>query len=450
MPEDLSTVLRQRPRAVVDVSATFTLTIVEGRDAGLSFSLDGARPLRAYVGTSPACDLRLEDRHVSRRHVGLDVRRDRLRVNDLHSTNGTLVDGLEIAEAFLRGGEHLTLGETVLRVELAAPEAQHPISPASRFGRVLGESVVMRRLYPWCERLATSDVPVVIEGETGTGKELLAESIHEASARSEKPFVVFDCTTIPNELVEATLFGAEAGALGPGSAPRAGVFEQASGGTLLIDEIAELDPRVQPKLLRAIERREIRRVGAERAIRVDVRILAATRRDLELEVQAGRLRDDLFFRLAVARIELPPLRERIGDAAVLADHFWRKLSGNQAPLPDDLRAQCAAYPWPGNVRELENLIARRGALGDLPPAPPRFASGSAAPPSKGVVGDSFIDRVLALDLPLTEARTRVVDHFEGRYVEQVLAAHGGNIARAAAASGIARRYFQILRARHVK
>jgi DNA-binding NtrC family response regulator len=449
MPEDPSTVLRERPRTVVDVSATFTLTIVEGRNAGLSLSLDGARPSRAYVGTSPACDLRLEDRHVSRRHAALDVRRDRLRVNDLQSTNGTIVDGIEIAEAFLKGGEHLTLGETVLRVELAAAEAQHPISPASSFGRVLGESVAMRRLYPLCERLATSDVPVVIEGETGAGKELLAESIHETSARSEGQFVVFDCTTIPNELVEATLFGAEAGALSPGSTPRVGVFEQASGGTLLIDEIGELDARVQPKLLRAIERGEIRRVGAERSIQVDVRILAATRRDLELEVQAGRLRDDLFFRLAVARIELPPLRERIGDAVLLAEHFWRKLAGNEAPLPGDLRAQCAAYSWPGNVRELENLIARRAALGDLPPVPPRFSPGSPAP-AGGVAGDSFIDRVLTLDLPLPEARARVVDHFERRYVEQVLAAHGGNVARAAAASGIARRYFQILRARHGK
>jgi DNA-binding NtrC family response regulator len=449
MPEDLSTVLRQRPRTVVAVSATFTLTIVEGRDVGLSFSLDGARPSRAYVGTSPACDLRLEDRHVSRRHAALDVRRDRLRVNDLHSTNGTLVDGVEIAEAFLRGGEHLTLGETVLRVELAAPEAQHPISPASSFGRVQGESIAMRRLYPWCERLATSDVPVVIEGETGTGKELLAESIHETSARAEGPFVVFDCTTVPNELVEATLLGAEAGALSPGSAPRTGVFEQASGGTLLIDEIAELDGRVQPKLLRAIERGEIRRVGAERAIRVDVRVLATTRRDLEGEVQAGRLRDDLFFRLAVARIELPPLRERAGDAALLAEHFWRELAGDEVPLPDDLRSQCAAYSWPGNVRELENMIARRAALGDLPPVPPRFSSGSPAPVG-AVVGDSFIDRVLGLDLPLPEARARVVDHFERRYVERVLAAYGGNVAQAAAASGIARRYFQILRARRVK
>ena len=443
--DELATVLRERPRAAKEISATFTLTVVEGPDAGRSLTIDGARPSRAYIGQSPACELRLADVHASRRHAALDVQRARLRVTDLHSTNGTLVDGIEVAEAFLRGGEHLTIGETVLQVELAAPEREHPLSPAARFGRVLGESVAMRRLYPWCERLAASDVPVVIEGETGTGKELLAESLHEASRRADAPFVVFDCVAVPGGLVEATLFGAEPGATGAGSPGRAGLFEQAHGGTLLIDEIAELDVAVQPRLLRAIDRGEIRRLGGERMVRVDVRVVATTRRDLEREVQAGRLRDDLFFRLAVTRVELPPLRDREGDVALLAAQFWRELLGEEAAVPEDVVAQCEAHVWPGNVRELENAIARRVALGDLPAAPPRFA---AAAPAGAV--DAFVDRVLALDLPLPEARARVVDHFERRYVERVLAAHGGNVAQAAAASGLARRYFQILRARRAR
>jgi transcriptional regulator with GAF, ATPase, and Fis domain len=338
------------------------------------------------------------------------------------------------------------VGETVLRVNLASPEAARALSPATRFGRLLGESTSMRRLYPSCERLAASDVSIVIEGETGTGKELLAESIHETSARAEGPFVVFDCTAVPGDLALPTLFGAEAS----GSAPaRAGVFEQADGGTLLVDELGELDADVQPKLLRAIERGEIRRVGADRPRRVDVRVLATTRRDLEREVQAGRLRDDLYFRLAVARIELPPLREREGDAALLAAHFWRELSGEGDELPADIRAHCEAYSWPGNVRELENFVARRVALGDLPPAPPRFTGAASSVPLPAPARtDSFVDAILALDLALPEARARVVDQFERRYVERVLAAHGGNVAQAAAASGLARRYFQLLRARH--
>jgi hypothetical protein len=373
--DDASTVLRERLRAVHDVSASFTLTIAEGRGAGRSLAIDGARPSRAYVGTSPACDLRLEDRCASRRHAALDVRRSRLHVTDLQSTNGTIVDGVEIAEAFLRGGEVLTIGETVIRVAVASPEAQRAISPASSFGRVLGESVAMRRLYPWCERLAASDVAIVIEGETGTGKELLAESLHETSARAEGPFVVFDCASVAPELVEATLFGAEPGALERGSPARVGVFEQAHGGTLLVDEIAELDPRVQPKLLRAIERGEVRRVGAERATRVDVRVLATTRRDLEREVQEGRLRDDLFFRLAVARIELPPLRERAGDAELLAEHFWRELVGEDAPLPR--RCARSARRTPGPATCASSRTRSRGAWRSAISRRPRLASRAA-------------------------------------------------------------------------
>jgi DNA-binding NtrC family response regulator len=442
MSDDHSTILRERPRAILETSATFTLTVVSGPDAGRALVLDGARPSRAYLGKSPTCDLRLADRQVSRRHVALDVQRARLKVTDLHSTNGTLVGGVEVAEVFLRGGEVITIGETVLQVELTAPERSHALSPATSFGRVLGESIAMRRLFPLCERLASSDVSVVIEGETGTGKELLAESIHETSVRAERPFVVFDAAAVSGDPLEATLFGAEPGALGPGSPPRIGVFEQADGGTLLIDEIAELDLAAQAKLLRAIERGEVRRIGADRPRRVDVRVLATTRRDLDREVNEGRLRDDLFFRLAVARVELPPLRERAGDAAYLAAHFWRELAGDAAPIPADLLAHSAVAAWPGNVRELENAIARRVALGVLPLPPPR----ASAPPSPSA-NDPFVEQVLALDLPLPEARARIVDHFERRYVERVLTAHGGNVARAAAASGLARRYFQLLRAR---
>ncbi|MGH7270919.1 MAG: sigma 54-interacting transcriptional regulator, partial [Polyangiaceae bacterium] len=215
---------------------------------------------------------------------------------------------------------------------MSYPSALEPEDPPpgqtmpNGFGRMLGRSAEMRRLYPLCARLAQSEVSVVIEGETGTGKEVLAEALHEASLRAAGPFVVFDCAAVAPSLLESALFGHERGAFTGALAQRIGIFEQAHGGTLFIDEIGELDALLQPKLLRAIERGEVQRVGSSRWEKVDVRILAATRRNLDREVHAGRFRDDLFFRLAVVRIELPPLRERHGDVAVLSAHFWGQIA----------------------------------------------------------------------------------------------------------------------------
>ena len=302
----------------------------------------------------------------------------------------------------------------------------------------------MRRLYPLAERLAKSHVAVVIEGETGTGKEVLAESMHEEGPRAAGPFVVFDCTAVAPTLVESALFGHERGSFTGATETRHGVFEEAHGGTLLIDEIGDLPLPLQAKLLRALERSEVRRVGGSKWIKVDVRVLSATRRDLDAEVAAGRFRDDLYFRLAVARIELPPLRQRQGDVALLAEHFWSRLGG-RGTLPADWLERLEAYEWPGNIRELHNSVARRVALGaiDLPEAPADDAS-SAAPE-----GDA-VGRILTLDLPLPRARELAVQELERRYLTRVLERHGGNVARAAAASGIARRYFQLLRARQRK
>jgi DNA-binding NtrC family response regulator len=371
-------------------------------------------------------------------------------------------------DAYLAGGEMVRLGETVLRADLVAAAEPEALSRAARFGKLVGASVEMRRLYPLCERLAASAVSVILEGETGTGKEVLAEALHEAGPRAAGPFVVFDCTAVPPTLVESALFGHERGAFTGATETRRGVFEEAHNGTLLLDEIGDLDLPLQAKLLRAIQRSEVQRVGTNRWIRVDVRILAATRRDLDREIQAGRFRDDLFFRLAVARIELPPLRRRRGDATVLAHHFWRQLAGRGVPFPPGFAERLEDYDWPGNVRELYNAVARRVALGEtapietargapasspsgtLPPIPqvPRLPPLEGAPsPAAGSPADDFIEEVLSADLPLPRARERVIDHFERRYVQRVLAQHGGNIRNAAAASGIARRYFQLLRAR---
>jgi transcriptional regulator with GAF, ATPase, and Fis domain len=316
-----------------------------------------------------------------------------------------------------------------------------------RFGRMIGASVAMRRIYPLCEKLARARVPVIIEGETGTGKENLAESLH-AVGGAQGPFVVFDCTTVSPNLVEAELFGHERGAFTGAIASRPGVFELANGGTLLLDEIGDLDLPLQAKLLRALDRGEVKRVGGNTSIRVDVRVLAATRRDLDKEVAAGRFRDDLFHRLAVARIELPPLRERHGDISLLARHFCQQMGGRPDALSPALLARFEDSSWPGNVRELRNAVARVLALGE-DQAPDLELSGEMASPG-GRGGASWIDPLCDGSVPFPVARRRAIEAFERRYVQNVLAKHDGNVAKAAQASGIALRYFQLVKARRQK
>jgi DNA-binding NtrC family response regulator len=430
-----------------ELEASFTLTVIEGPDTGSSFVVDGSQPSRVLVGQSPSCELRLRDPLVSRRHAAVELVGARLRIVDLASTNGTAVDGVTIVEAFLSGGEVVRIGSTALAVARGGPVTAARAPDATGFGRLLGASTEMRRLYPLCTRLAMSDVSVVLEGETGTGKEVLAESIHMMGPRANGPFIVFDCTAVPPNLVESELFGHEKGAFTGAVATRKGVFEQADGGTLLIDEIGDLDASLQPKLLRALERREVRRVGGQRWIQTNVRLLAATRRDLDREVQSGRFRDDLFHRIAVARIELPALRHRRGDVAVLARHFCHELNGDPRALPAELLAQWDEYAWPGNVRELRNAVARRLTLGDLGDVPGTNPPAIDADAAADALGEGWAEEILSLDLPLVAARQRLVAEFERRYVERLVAKHGGNITRAATASGVALRHFQRLRAR---
>jgi DNA-binding NtrC family response regulator len=415
---------------------SFVLHAVSGPDAGKVFTVD-VRGGRVHVGQSPACAVRLSDPTVSRRHAALDLVEGALRLTDLGSTNGTSVNGVRAFEVELAGGETLRLGDSVLRVELGEA-ATEPATDRRRFGRFVGGSEEIQRLYPIMDRIAAADIPVVIEGETGTGKEVLAESLHEVGPRAAGPFTVFDCTTVAANLMEATLFGYERGAFTGAVASTPGLFEEAHGGTLFIDEIGDLELPLQAKLLRAIERAEVRRIGARQWTRVDVRIVAATRRDLDREVQAGRFRDDLFFRLAVARIELPPLRRRKADIGLLTAAFWQELGGAPGALTGELLRRLEDYDWPGNVRELRNNIARLIALGELPRAAPR--------PNEGARSDP-LQEILESNLPFSIARDKALAHFEQRYVEHVLARHGGNVTRAAQASGVGRRYFQTVRSR---
>ncbi len=442
-PVATATVSLPVDQAIASSRASFALHVADGPDAGNRLVIHAATPSRTLAGTSPACSLRLTDPSVSRRHAAFDIAAGRLRLTDLGSTNGTYVNGIAVVDCYLDGGEFVRLGSTQLHVQRAEQPTAPVLSPMTSFGKLMGASEEMRRLYPLCERLAASDVPVVIEGQTGTGKEVLAEALHEMGPRANGPFVVFDCTTVPPNLAESELFGHERGAFTGATSSHEGVFEQANHGTLLIDEIGDLDIHLQPKLLRAIQRMEVKRIGGSKVIKVDVRVLAATRRDLDREVQEGRFRDDLFYRLNVARIELPALQRRRGDVSLLAGHFWHQMGAKQ-PIPTRLLQQLEAYDWPGNVRELYNAVARviaLGELGGLQASRVRSLSASDEP------GSDFMQRVLALGLPLAAARQHVVDEFEKRYLEHVLEHHGGNVTHAAKAAGVGRRYLHALKAR---
>lgn len=423
------------------VPEPFLLTIIKGPEQGQSFTLDGSQPSRVLLGQAPACDIRLTDRTVSRRHVALDVEGGRVRVSDLGSKNGTKINAVKVVEAWVQGGETIQIGSTVFRLDRHSSGKKVALSTATSWGRMIGASTEMRRLYPLCEKLAQSDVPVIIEGDTGTGKELLAECLHEQGPRAQGPFVVLDCTAVPAQLLEGELLGYVAGAR-PGLAEgRPGVIEQARGGTLLINEIAELDPSLQIQLLRILERRSVKRIGADQGTETDFRLLVSTRSDLDREVAAGRFRDELLHRIAVARIELPPLRRRKGDVPLLARHFCQELGGTEQALQQALRLGWDEYAWPGNVRELRSTVARHLALGELADLPAEDEPAS----DESISVDQIIEQ--ALSLPLGEARQRVVVEFERRYVRRVLDRHGGNVTHAAESAGVARRYFQILKAR---
>ena len=416
------------------------VSVLEGPDVGKRFTVDDFVTQRVLVGQSPVCTVCLTDRAVSRRHAALEGDRAGMRLIDLESSNGTFVNDLRVRDVSLRGGETVRMGSTTLRFDVDASTHVVPAPDQTRFHRVIGGSPEIRRLYPVFAQLAGSDVPVLIEGETGTGKEILAESLHEASARKDGPFVVFDCTTVSASLLDSELFGHERGAFTGALTNRRGLFEEAHKGTLFIDEIGDLDITLQAKLLRAIERMEVRRVGGNKWTKVDVRIIAATRRDLDREVQARRFRDDLFFRLAVARVELPPLRRRRGDIALLARTFWTSLGGQEADLSPDLIQRLEEHDWPGNVRELYNAVSRHLALGQAAPDEPTAES---AEPT----GGDFLDRTVHAGKPLPAARQDVVAEFERRYVTHMLEVHGGHVGRAAEACGIGRRYFQMIRAK---
>ncbi|MGD0527802.1 MAG: sigma 54-interacting transcriptional regulator, partial [Polyangiaceae bacterium] len=362
--------------------AGLDLVVVEGPDRGARAPV-GSGITR--VGTSASSHLRLTDRAVSRVHCELHLLDRVVQIVDAGSTNGTFAEGgVRIADAALAPGSVFRVGSTAIRIEAANVPTRVPISSKDHFGGLLGGSLAMKRVYAVLERLAATDTTALIHGETGTGKELAARAVHEASKRARGPFVTVDCGAIAESLIESELFGHVRGAFSGAHAERRGLFEEAQGGTLFLDEIAELPLSLQPKLLRVLEAREVRPLGANAGRPINVRVLAATHRSLAQSVNEGAFREDLYYRLAVVEVELPPLRARREDLVTIAQRFYERFSGTDESLPPALAAAIQARSWTGNVRELRNFIERTVTLGTMadhpepPPAPPSSAGGAAA------------------------------------------------------------------------
>ena len=407
-----------------------------GATQSLSLGLD-----ERVIGSDPRADLTVADPAVSRRHFSVRLTEQGVRVRDLGSKNGVYVDRVRIADCYCPAGLVIAFGACRAELVSNGERQRVALSRSVRFGDVLGASVPMRALFARLQRLAADDQTVLIVGETGTGKELIARALHAEGNRASKPFLVFDCGAVSPSLVEAELFGHARGAFTGAIATRQGVFEAAHEGTLLIDEIGDLPIDLQPKLLRVLERRELRRLGETQVRRVDVRVLAATHRDLRALVKAGTFRDDLYYRLAVSEVRVPALRERREDIAVILDHLLDELGRRREDVPERTLELLESYDWPGNVRELRNVVAR---LLVFPEEMPNLL----LPPSANEGPEDGRPGLEGLDLPLRAARELMVAAFERRYLEAKIAAAHGNMTQAAASMGISRQYLYRLLEQH--
>jgi two-component system response regulator GlrR len=456
---------RLSPLALTEKSRSqprLTWTDGEGQQAAV---IDG----KVLIGSAPASGIVVHDPTVSRIHAELETRHDGLWLRDVGSRNGTFVDGLQVTGARVPDKAKLRLGSTEFLVDYNKTQRrQVVIWPNAGFGKLVGTSVAMRELFATLARIAPMDASVLIYGETGTGKELVARAIHDASPRKSKPFVVVDCAALPENLLDAELFGHTRGAFTGAHAARAGAIESAEGGTVFLDEIGELPIAMQPKLLRVLESRTVRRVGDAAHRNVDVRFLSATHRDLLTMVNAAEFREDLYFRLSVIPVQVPALRERKEDIDLLVSHFLRS-AGGPAHIAAELMRELTSRPWRGNVRELRNFVERARALGatealamtsqrepvaqvsepSLPGSSPPAARSEAPAlplPAASAAADPRDARMF--EQAYKDFRESWVDSGEKEYVRRLLLRHDRNVAAAARAAEVDRTYIYRLIRKH--
>lgn len=408
------------------------LEVTVVREAGEGASrvvlLDGER---FQIGSHEKNDLVLTDPSVSRFHCVLERGESSWRVQDSGSLNGTRVGGISIRDADLPPETNLELGGSAIQIREVPTEKAVELVDQASFGELYGHSRAMQRLFAVLEKVSKSDANVLIEGESGTGKEVVATEIVRRGPRARKPFIIVDCSAIAPSLIESELFGHAKGAFTNADRERAGAFEAAHGGTVFLDEIGELPPEMQPKLLRVLEAREVRRIGENVGRKVDVRVVAATNRRLDREVNHGRFREDLYYRLSVVTVRVPPLRERREDIGILVRVFLQALGqGDSSLFAPDVIERLAAHDWPGNVRELRNYVERCVVMQAVVPTQPLRRVGDRAEDESGDKSTPSLPPV-DLDVPFRVAKENAIIGFERRYVEALMAWAQGNVSRAA-------------------
>ena len=423
--------------------STVRVQVVDGPGASSS-PVDADR---LSVGSAERNTLVLDDPTVSRFHLELARHREGIEVHDTGSTNGTYAGAVRISAAVVPPDSMLRLGKSLIQVSDGAP-AVVEMHADDHLADLWGSSPEMRRLMARVERLSGSQASCLLVGESGTGKELVSRALHTLSPRADGPFVTVDCGAMAPNLVASELFGHERGAFTGASQQRIGALERANGGTLFLDEVGELPRDLQPALLGALERKQFQRVGGNQAIQTDVRLVAATNRDLRAEVNQGTFRLDLYYRLAVVTLQLPPLRDRTEDLPLLIEHFLREAGydgGEASPFdPEDIE-RLSTYHWPGNVRELRNVVEATLAMGEVP-TDSLFPDGDAI---SDLSEDAFITRMARR--PYRDGRSAVLSRFERSFVEHWLAQTDGNVAKASREGKIDRSHlFQLIRRHELK
>ena len=415
------------------------LVVTSGMDEGRKFSIKNSG---IVIGKSDECDVVLTDPTVSSRHLAIIKDGNDYIAKDLNSTNGTIVEGNVIKEIFLKPNTIVTLGNTELVLKRQSKKTKEETPKLESFGSLLAADTAMKTRIALMRKAATAGTTVLLQGETGVGKSALAAAIHKEGPRKDKPFIVFDCGSVAPTLIESELFGAEKGAYTGAIFSRPGACEQAQGGTLFLDEIEELSQSLQVKLLRVIEEKEIRRLGSSRPVKLDIQIIAASKKDLATLVEKGEFRQDLYYRIAVVCIDIPPLRERPDDIPILCDYFLNTIEGPNTwnRISNSLKKTLMSYSWPGNLRELRNCSERIQCIGEGD-----FLLQNRSDVKGGHYSSSSEHN---MSRPFKEAKEELVDAFEREYLENALSKTKGSIAPAARKSGLNRKYFYDLLEKH--